>query len=366
MKSDDLYLSLNSVKKSYGHKLALNNVNMSLREGQILTIVGPVGAGKTTTLKIIAGLEDVTSGEVLFQGQVINNREPWERGFAMVFETYALYPHKSVYENIASSLRIMNMNEEEIDRRVNDVARLLQMLPYLKRRPVELSGGQRQRVAIGRALAKPAKLYLLDEPIAHLDAKLRHHMVREFEHLQRSEGLSMVYVTNNWQEALSLGDNIAVLREGEVVQFGTKELVFQQPANTFVASLFGDPPMNLIPGDVTKDAGGTFFEINKGERIHIYDSIAPQKAVLGVRPSKISIELDGGNGVKSEVYSVERLELRFVVSLRVNDRIYKVVVEKVDPSIQVGKQVRMLLNLDGACIFNEQGELIKKLEGADE
>ena len=214
---------------------------------------------------------------------------------------------------------------------------------------------------------KPAKLYLMDEPIAHLDAKLRHQMVGEFVHLQKTEGLSMLYVTNNWQEALSLGDNIAVLREGEVVQFGTEESVFQEPENTFVASIIGDPPMNLVPGNVINDTNGAFFVIEKhnDEIIRLHDSIAPQKATLGVRPTKINIRPDDGDGLRAEVYSVERLGLRFVVSLRVDDRVFKAASEELDSFIQVGEQVRMLLNLDGACIFDEKDELITVLEGAN-
>lgn len=366
-KESRVYLSLNNVKKSYGRKLALDNVSMSLKEGQILAIVGPVGAGKTTILKVIAGLEEVTAGKVVFQGEVISNLEPWKREFAMVFETYALYPHRSVYENIASSLVAMNMGKQDIQKKVNDIADLLQISPYLKRKPSDLSGGQRQRVAVGRALVKPANLYLMDEPIAHLDAKLRHQMVGEFVHLQKSQGLSMVYVTNNWQEALSLGDSVAVLRDGVVIQFGTKEEIFQKPDNTFVASIIGDPAMNLISGKVVKKADRTFFEIekNKGVEVRTHSPIVSQKAILGVRPNKIHLGPYDEEAVGAEVYSVERLGLRFVVSLKLAERIYKAVSETLPPFIQVGQQVGISLDLKGACLFTEQGDLAAKLEGAD-
>lgn len=362
------YLILKNIHKKYDNFVALNCLNLTLKNGEILVIIGPSGAGKTTILKIIAGLEEITSGEVILKNQIINDLDPNVRKFAMVFETYALYPHISVYDNLASSLSALKMDKEIIKEKVESISKLLQIFPLLDRRPNHLSGGQRQRVALGRALIKPADLYLLDEPIAHLDAKLRHQMIGEFAHLQESQKLSMIYVTHDWQEAITLGDHIIVLKDGEIVQYGTKEEIFDRPADSFVGKIIGDPPMNLIPGNIITNSDGSFFKIDNIDNGKIklndtlIDTLSSEKVSIGIRPHKIDLTTSIGDGIQAEIYSVERDGIDFLISIRVADGIYKTRFNE-RKSFKIGEKVWVKFNLKGACLFDRKNKLIKVLEG---
>jgi len=364
IKEKENYLTLRNIHKKYGNVVALKNLNLSIKEGEILAIIGPSGAGKTTILKIIAGLEEITSGEVVFKNQIINDLDPNMRKFAMVFETYALYPHISVYDNIASSLSALKIDKKIIKEKVEDISKLLQIFPLLDRKPNHLSGGQRQRVALGRALIKPADLYLLDEPIAHLDAKLRHQMIGEFAHLQESRKLSMVYVTHDWQEAITLGDHIIVLKDGEIVQYGTKEEIFDRPADNFVGKIIGDPPMNLIPGNIITNLEGSFFKIDNIDngKIKLIDTLSSEKVSMGIRPHKIDITVSDEDGIRAEIYSVERDGIDFLISIKIADGIYKTRFKE-QKSFKIGEKVWVKFNLEGACLFNRKNKLIKVLEG---
>jgi len=239
-------LRLENVSKKYGELLAVKDLNFSVEEGELFVILGPSGAGKTTTLKMISGIEEVTKGEIYIKGKLVNRLEPKDRKVSMVFEDYALYPHLSVYKNISSPLEAQGLTQEEIEKKVFGIARLLQIDGLLSRPPALISGGQKQRVVLARALVKDADVYLMDEPIAHLDAKLRHQMRGEFKRFQYIQKMTMVYVTHDFREALSLGNRILVLNKGITQQIGTPDEIFNKPANTFVASLVGEPPMNLL------------------------------------------------------------------------------------------------------------------------
>ena len=356
---DDL-LIMESISKNYGKIQALDDLSFNARSGEILVILGPSGAGKTTTLKTINGLEPITSGKVIFNGRIINNLEPKERNMAMVFETYALYPHLSVFENIASSLFALRMNRNLIRERVEKISKTLGIFPFLKRKPANLSGGQRQRVALGRALAKPADLYLMDEPIAHLDAKLRHQMIGEFKHLQEELKISIIYVTHDWQEAMSLGNNILVLNNGKLEQYGTAEEIFNSPGNTFVAKLVGDPPMNLIPVELSRDSKGTFIKLGDTE-IRLEESINPMKAVLGIRPSRLKLVPRNSMGsIKTVIYSIEKSGMDTIVSLEFGSGIYKTRF-KGKKAFTINKEEWVQLDLSEACIFDQENKLIQVL-----
>ena len=357
-------LVLQGVFKNYGAVEALKGIDLVARKGECLVVLGPSGAGKTTTLKVIAGLESVNKGEIIFNNRLINRLEPKERNLAMVFETYALYPHITVFENLASSLRALNMEEKEIEQRVQDVSMMLGIQPFLDRRPGFLSGGQRQRVALGRALVKPVDLYLMDEPIAHLDAKLRYQMIGEFKHLQETLKISIIYVTHDWREAMSLGNQIVVLNKGKVEQYGTKNEVFSRPSNTFVAQIIGDPPMNLLPGSISNDNGRSIFKAGK-ITLELGERLLSGNAILGIRSSKIHLATTTGNNkIAAEVYSSGRHGMNTVISMKVGDEIFKTEFRG-HQQFEIGQTITVQVDLTGACIFNEDRQLMRVLGEKD-
>ena len=240
------FLRLDNVKKQFGQHTVINGVSLEAQKGEFVVFVGPSGCGKSTLLRMIAGLEDISSGDISIDNAVVTNMEPARREVAMVFQSYALYPHMSVFENMAFGLRMIKMSEAEIAKRVNDAARILQIEPLLKRKPRELSGGQRQRVAIGRAIVRNPKLFLFDEPLSNLDAELRTQMRVEIAKLHRDLNVSMIYVTHDQIEAMTLADRIVVLRAGQVEQIGSPTDLYDRPCNMFVAGFIGSPKMNFL------------------------------------------------------------------------------------------------------------------------
>jgi len=357
-------LVLRNVHKNYGSVEALKGIDLVAKKGECLVILGPSGAGKTTTLKVIAGLESVRHGEIYFKKRLLNNLEPRERNVAMVFETYALFPHVTVYENLASSLRALKMDEKELEERVRNIATMLGIYPFLSRRPGFLSGGQRQRVALGRALVKPVDLYLMDEPIAHLDAKLRYQMIGEFKHLQETLKISLIYVTHDWREAMSLGNHIIVLNRGQVEQYGTKDEVFRRPANTFVAQIIGDPPMNLLRGAISSREGRSMFKAGN-IILELKERLDRGNVILGIRASKIHLATSTGNNrVSAEVYSSGRHGMNTVVSMKLGDEIFKTEFRGRE-QFTIGQRITVQLDLSGACIFDENRQLIRVLGEKD-
>jgi ABC-type sugar transport system ATPase subunit len=250
------FLRLDNVKKQFGQHTVINGVSLEAQKGEFVVFVGPSGCGKSTLLRMIAGLEDISSGDISIDNAVVTNMEPARREVAMVFQSYALYPHMSVFENMAFGLRMVKMSEAEITKRVNDAARILQIEPLLKRKPRELSGGQRQRVAIGRAIVRNPKLFLFDEPLSNLDAELRTQMRVEIAKLHRDLDVSMIYVTHDQIEAMTLADRIVVLRAGQVEQIGSPTELYDRPCNMFVAGFIGSPKMNFLSCQVAKVEGG--------------------------------------------------------------------------------------------------------------
>jgi multiple sugar transport system ATP-binding protein len=279
-------ITLTNIVKRYGDGYpAVNDVSLDIKDGEFMILVGPSGCGKSTLLRMIVGLEDITSGELRIGGRVVNKVAPRARNLAMVFQNYALYPHLTVFENIAFPLRLAKTPDAEVRRRVTETAALLELTDHLERRPANLSGGQRQRVAMGRAIVRDADAFLFDEPLSNLDAKLRGQMRTEISRLQRRLGVTTVYVTHDQTEAMTLGDRVAVLRKGVLQQVGSPRELYEQPADLFVAGFIGSPSMNFLPatldGTVLQTPLGRF---DMGDRRKA-EAVGDRKVVLaGIRP----------------------------------------------------------------------------------
>lgn len=290
-------LEIREVRKSFGAADILKGINIRIDSGDFLVLVGPSGCGKSTLLNMIAGLDSITSGEMVIDGQVVNAVHPSQRDIAMVFQSYALYPNMTVEKNISFGLEMRKMPKPERDRRVQGVAQMLQIEPLLKRKPSQLSGGQRQRVAMGRALVREPKIFLFDEPLSNLDAKLRVDMRTEIKKLHQRLGSTIVYVTHDQIEAMTLATKIAVMKAGVLQQLGTPEQVYTQPANMFVASFMGSPSMNLIQVKLSVGSSGVVAEVRhkSGEPLLLpltdnpgYREWIGKEVILGLRPEAIT------------------------------------------------------------------------------
>jgi multiple sugar transport system ATP-binding protein len=301
-------LKLVDIKKSYGTVTILHGVDLEIESGEFVVFVGPSGCGKSTLLRIIAGLEQVSGGEIRIDGQNVTNVPASDRGLAMVFQSYALYPHMSVYRNMAFALENMGLPKGEIDQRVRRAAQMLRLTDYLERKPKALSGGQRQRVAIGRAIVRDPKIFLFDEPLSNLDAELRVATRKELAGLHAEIGGTMIYVTHDQVEAMTLADRIVVLRSGQIEQVGTPLEVYNHPANLFVAGFIGSPRMNLLPGRVTGD--GQVALGSETRPIHVPTvgrAGHGTQVTLGVRPEHIEVVDDGEADILLTLDLIEQL-----------------------------------------------------------
>ncbi|QDZ11660.1 ABC transporter ATP-binding protein [Devosia ginsengisoli] len=289
-------IQLNGVSKSYGNVNIIRDLNLSAAEGEFVVFVGPSGCGKSTTLRMIAGLEEVSGGTIHIGGRDVTWAPPKDRDIAMVFQSYALYPHMNVAENMSFALRLAGTSKAEIAARVRNVADMLELTPYLERRPRDLSGGQRQRVAMGRAIVRDAYCFLFDEPLSNLDAKLRATMRTELALLHKRLGRTMIYVTHDQIEAMTMADRIVIMKDGVIQQTGSPRDVYNAPCNLFVASFIGSPAMNLLDGELVDDAGrlsvrGSGFTLPVPARLAARAAAAPARAVkLGLRPEHFSAE----------------------------------------------------------------------------
>src|ERR1700744_3527418 len=284
-------IELAHVHKSYPNgATAVRDLNLTIADGEFLILVGPSGCGKTTTLNMIAGLEDISSGELRIGGERMNEKAPKDRDIAMVFQSYALYPHMTVRQNIAFPLILAKLKKNEISRKVEETAKTLDLTELLDRKPSQLSGGQRQRVAMGRAIVRHPKAFLMDEPLSNLDAKLRVQMRGEIARLQRRLGTTTVYVTHDQTEGMTLGDRVVVMRGGVVQQIGTPEELYERPANLFVAGFIGSPAMNFFPAGLTETGLSlTFGEITLTQPVLdlLATNSAPKDVIVGVRPEHL-------------------------------------------------------------------------------
>ncbi|TDR30396.1 ABC transporter ATP-binding protein [Hydromonas duriensis] len=289
-------VQLKGIAKKYTENYAVQGVDIDIKDGEFIVLVGPSGCGKTTTLRMIAGLEEISDGQLVIDGKVANDLSPAERGIAMVFQSYALYPHMSVEENLNFGLRLQGVPKDEIDAAVNNAAEILHIKHLLDRKPKALSGGQRQRVAIGRAITRKPKVFLFDEPLSNLDASLRVQMRIEFARLHQDLGATMIYVTHDQIEAMTLADRIVVFSEGRVEQIGTPLQLYHQPNNLFVAGFIGSPKMNLVPVVIESvNDKETVVRMSDGSLIRVacdgqQQLKAGDKATLGIRPEHLSVQ----------------------------------------------------------------------------
>ncbi len=298
-------LTIRNAVKRYGALEVLHGISVAAQDGEFVVLVGPSGCGKSTLLRMIAGLESISDGEIEIGDRIVNDLEPNERDIAMVFQSYALYPHMTVRDNMAFSLKLARRSKQEIERKVDDAAAILDLAALLDRYPRQLSGGQRQRVAMGRAIVRNPAVFLFDEPLSNLDAKLRMQMRTEIKTLHQRLGTTMVYVTHDQMEAMTMADRIVVMRGGHIEQIGSPLEVYDAPANSFVAGFIGSPSMNFIDGTVVDSGGALELEVAHGPRWPLPDkarSYAGRSLRLGVRPEHIGIS---EQGVQSQVIIIE-------------------------------------------------------------
>jgi multiple sugar transport system ATP-binding protein len=296
-------MNIVNVGKAYGSLTVIHGVSVDIPDGEFVVLVGPSGCGKSTLLRMVAGLEPITFGDIRIDGKVVNDLPPKDRDIAMVFQSYALYPHKTVAENMGFALKMRGETKADIEGRVRKAAEILDLVPYLARYPRQLSGGQRQRVAMGRAIVRDPKVFLFDEPLSNLDAKLRVQMRAEIKELQRRLATTMIYVTHDQVEAMTMADRIVVLRDGRVEQIGSPLTLYDRPANTFVAGFIGSPSMNLIKGHI-RAAEGAFFETDEGIRlplVRVPSGADGRPAYYGIRPEHFTL----GGEVQATVSVVE-------------------------------------------------------------
>ncbi len=355
-------LSLNAISKSFGAAKVLHDISLAINDKEFVVFVGPSGCGKSTLLRIIAGLEEATEGSIVIGGEDVSTAPPVERGISMVFQSYALYPHLSVYENIAFPLRVQKMEKAEMDARVHRAADILQLTDKLYLKPGQLSGGQRQRVAIGRSIVRNPKVFLFDEPLSNLDAALRGDMRVELSQLHRSLDATMVYVTHDQIEAMTMADRIVVLNGGRVEQFGTPMELYHHPSTKFVASFIGQPNMNLVPAIVEGvDVTGVKVALSGGaEMVLPVDGSTVStgdKVEVGIRPEHVRL---GNSGLEISVNVLERLggvsitygtiagETRFCASL------------PGDAAIREGTSIMLEVSPDACHVFDAAGDVLRR------
>ena len=341
-------IALRNVVKKYGQVEVVHGLDLDLHDGEITVLVGPSGCGKTTTLRMIAGLETVSGGTIMIGDKDVTDLEPRQRDVSMVFQNYALYPHLSVLENIAFPLLARGRNRSSARRRAKEVAEILSITPLLARKPSALSGGQQQRVAIGRAIARSPKVFLFDEPLSNLDAKLRVEMRTEILRLQRQFGTTAVYVTHDQEEAMTLSDTMVVMRDGKIVQQGKPSELYSRPTDTFVAGFVGSPQMNFLTG--VSNAGT--FKSDAGFAVSVGD-IPHTAMTIGIRPEDVLLGSRALGDQQATVEIVELLGPRAKVSLRIKSEGFTAVVDVADlPGISEGDNVPISVRPHGVHIFS--------------
>ncbi|MBT8220290.1 MAG: sn-glycerol-3-phosphate ABC transporter ATP-binding protein UgpC [Bacteroidia bacterium] len=358
-------VQLNNIEKVYeGGFKAAKDINLQIRDKEFVVFVGPSGCGKSTLLRMIAGLEEITKGELIIGDDNVTTTPAKNRGIAMVFQNYALYPHMTVFENMAFGLKIKKVNKKEIEERVMAAAKILELEDLMDKRPGQMSGGQRQRVAIGRAIVRRPKVFLFDEPLSNLDAKLRGQMRVEIAKLHKKLDATMIYVTHDQVEAMTLGDRIAVLNEGKLEQFDTPMNLYNQPKNIFVARFIGSPPMNLIEGRIIekdktlrfKDVSGQLeFDISSATNKSLSDS-ANQSIVMGIRSENVTDKAqDNGMAFQGEITSIELLGNEQIITVSgLSDAVICRVSTK--KTYELGDTAKLYMDLSSIYFFEKETE----------
>ncbi|MCW8850949.1 MAG: sn-glycerol-3-phosphate ABC transporter ATP-binding protein UgpC [Melioribacteraceae bacterium] len=355
-------VELKNICKSYdGKSMVVDNVNINVNDKEFVVLVGPSGCGKSTTLRMIAGLEEITKGEIFIDGKLVNEIPPKDRDIAMVFQNYALYPHMTVFDNMAFGLKLRKYSKEEIKDRVEEAANILGLEELLNRKPKELSGGQKQRVAVGRAIVRKPKVFLFDEPLSNLDAKLRVQMRTEISKLHKKLEATMIYVTHDQTEAMTMGDKIVVMKDGFVNQIDSPISLYNKPINKFVAGFIGSPAMNFIEGEI-KNSGKLSFNSEKGDIIFDLNEkiksklkeINPGKSLIGIRPEdfsigtddafdtiKIEVDIELAEPLGNETYVYFRIDNKQIIA-RIN----------IDKELKIGSKIELLVNQNKIHFFD--------------
>ena len=363
-------LKLKDINKIYPNGVqAVFDFNLQIKDKEFIVFVGPSGCGKSTTLRMIAGLEEISSGELFIDDEMVNDKAPKDRNIAMVFQSYALYPHMTVYDNMAFGLKLRKMPKNEIDQKVQEAAEILGLTPYLKRKPKALSGGQRQRVALGRAIVRNAKVFLMDEPLSNLDAKLRVQMRGELIKLHNKIETTTIYVTHDQIEAMTMASRIVVMKDGYIMQVGAPKEIYDHPENMFVAGFIGTPPMNFITGKVAKDgvftAGEHTVKVPEDKMQIIKDNdMIGKEIVLGIRPEdihdeKVVMDTYPGAVLKIKVDVAELLGSETNIYTSVNGSNICAVVNA-RANIGIGDEMKLALDMNKAHFFNPETELVLK------
>ncbi len=374
-------VDINHLEKVYTEKngpgiKVVHGINLEIKDREFMVLVGPSGCGKSTTLRMIAGLEEISGGTISIDGKVVNNVLPKDRDIAMVFQNYALYPHMSVYDNMAFGLKLRKFPKEEIDRRVREASAMLGLDAYLERKPKALSGGQRQRVAVGRAIVRKPKVFLFDEPLSNLDAKMRVSTRTEISKLHARLGATMIYVTHDQVEAMTMGDRICVMKDGRIMQVATPLELYNKPENMFVAGFIGSPPMNFFKGRLEKGAGGLleFIETNPGGapvRMSLDAALSAKGAahvgkpiVFGIRPEDVQDTITVPNAnpahtieVKVEVSEPMGAETYLYLTTGATSFIARV---RPTDRFEVGQSVKVTLKMEAAHLFDPETEQVVK------
>ncbi len=357
-------LSIKNLFKSYDQKnFAVKDVNIEIANGEFVVLVGPSGCGKSTILRMIAGLEDITKGEIYIDSILVNEVSPKDRDIAMVFQNYALYPHMSVFENISFGLKLRKFSKEEIKKRVNEASEILGLSDLLNRKPKQLSGGQRQRVALGRAIVRNPKVFLFDEPLSNLDAKLRVQMRTEIAKLHSKLGTTMIYVTHDQTEAMTMGDKIVVLNNGEVQQIDEPITLYNKPVNKFVAGFIGSPAMNFIEGKIINKDKIWFTSTNNEIKINLIEKFGngieqyiDKNVTLGIRPEDFILSREDGKDLLSINVNVELIEplgneTYIYFTIENQHMIARIVTDKI---IKKDTQLKLQLNKNKIQLFDTE------------
>lgn len=341
-------VTIAQTQKYFGQTHIIKGVSVDIADGEFCVLVGPSGCGKSTLLRMIAGLEEISGGQISIGGKVVNDMPPKERDIAMVFQNYALYPHKSIYENMAFGLRLAKVPDQEIAKRVADAASMLDLTPFLDRKPKQLSGGQMQRVALGRALVRNPDVFLLDEPLSNLDAKLRVRMREEITALHQGIGTSMIYVTHDQVEAMTMANRIVIMESGMIQQVGAPLEVYDKPANVFVASFIGSPEMNLLEGVVAgSDVVVNGMRIPLGKKPELFDGA---EIVLGIRPEHVEV---GVGELRFIVRLVEQLGIRTLCSGTCDGLFMRIMLERRD-DLAPGDVIRFTIPKSRIHLFEKK------------